>query len=195
MMALKENYPVEALQANLNNIGTHDTPRIFTVLSENKAKLRLAIYMLMNLPGVPCVYYGDESGLTGGADPDNRKFYPWGREDAEISEFFHEAIMLRNRNEALRKGQYHPFSLGGLFGIIRYIDEANWHVFVMNPTAQEQQVDLKAIYPERDDWLPLLESATIHGCTIAPYGFFFRIIKEKLWYFFRSFSLYIINMK
>ncbi|RQW66973.1 glycoside hydrolase family 13 protein [Listeria sp. SHR_NRA_18] len=174
MMALKENYPNEALQANLNNIGTHDTARIFTMLSENKAKLRLAIYLLMVLPGVPCVYYGDEAGLTGGADPDNRKFYPWGREDADISDFFHTAIQLRNQNEALRKGRYYPFSLGLLFGVIRYIDDDNWHLFVMNPTGQEQQVDVTTIYPERDDWRPVLESANIHETSIAAYGFFFN---------------------
>ncbi|EUJ35606.1 alpha amylase [Listeria weihenstephanensis FSL R9-0317] len=172
-MAIKENYPAAALAANLNNIGTHDTERIFTMLSEDKAKLRLAIHLLMVLPGVPCVYYGDEAGLTGGADPDNRKFYPWGREDAEISDFYHAAIQLRNTNEALQKGEYHPFSLGTLFGVIRYIDQDNWRVFVMNPTGEEQKVNLSDIYPERAEWQPILESANINESTIGPYEFFF----------------------
>ncbi|EUJ23832.1 alpha amylase [Listeria grandensis FSL F6-0971] len=172
-MAIKENYPAEALAANLNNIGTHDTARIFTMLLENKAKLRLAVYLLMVLPGVPCVYYGDEVGLTGGADPDNRKFYPWGREDADISEFYRAAIKLRNTNEALRKGEYHPFSLGVLFGVVRHVDEDNWHVFIMNPTHQEQEIDLTKIYPQREDWIPIVQAAKIQKNKIAPYGFFF----------------------
>ncbi|MBC1911199.1 glycoside hydrolase family 13 protein [Listeria booriae] len=172
-MGIKENYPAEALAANLNNIGTHDTARILTMLHEDKAKLRLAIYMLMVLPGVPCIYYGDEAGLTGGADPDNRKFYPWGREDEEINGFFREAIQLRNTTEALRKGDYYPFSLNNLFGVIRYVTGDSWHVFIVNPTNEAQKVDLATCYPESGRWQDILKALNIQGNTIAPHDFFY----------------------
>lgn len=81
LMTLKENYPASTFQFNFNNIGSHDTPRILTMLEENQQRLRLAVQLLLTLPGVPCLYYGDEAIMLGGKDPDNRAFYPWATAD------------------------------------------------------------------------------------------------------------------
>ncbi|MEI2414091.1 alpha-amylase family glycosyl hydrolase [Ligilactobacillus salivarius] len=64
----------------MNNIGTHDTQRIKTVLHNDDDKVIQSFRILFNLPGVPCIYYGDEVGVEGDADPDNRRFFPWGQE-------------------------------------------------------------------------------------------------------------------
>ena len=58
----------------------------------------------MTLPGVPIVYYGDEAGVTGGKDPDNRKTYPWGNENIDILDYYRLLIGIRNREKALKKG-------------------------------------------------------------------------------------------
>ena len=98
-----ENYPKESLDCNMNLIGSHDTARILTILAgvqapyrkEERAafvlegelyeiakrRLMVASTLQYFLPGVPCLYYGDEVGAYGYEDPLNRGTYPWGRED------------------------------------------------------------------------------------------------------------------
>ena len=98
-----ENYPKESLDSNMNLIGSHDTARILTILAgvqapyrkEERAnfvlegqlyeiarrRLMIASTLQYVLPGVPCLYYGDEVGAYGYEDPLNRGTYPWGRED------------------------------------------------------------------------------------------------------------------
>ena len=62
--------------AQLNLIGSHDTPRARTVLGGDVAALRLATLLQLTLPGAPSIYYGDEIGMDGGHDPDYRRGYP-----------------------------------------------------------------------------------------------------------------------
>ena len=86
LMTLAENYPPEVLSCVMNHLGTHDTPRILTVLGEpfcgtkdERAhrrmtpvqrktalmRLRMAVFLQFTLPGMPCIYYGDEAGMEG----------------------------------------------------------------------------------------------------------------------------------
>ncbi|MDS0528465.1 glycoside hydrolase family 13 protein [Clostridium sp. SHJSY1] len=104
VMSLFENYPKENFYANMNIIGTHDTERILTILDKKIELLKIIIALQMTLPGVPLVYYGDEAGLEGGKDPENRKAYPWGRENKEILDFYKLIIGIRNKENALKKG-------------------------------------------------------------------------------------------
>ncbi len=109
IMSLYENYPRESFYGNINIAGTNDTERILTVLDENLGLLRLLAVIQFTLPGVPLIYYGDEAGLKGGKEPDNRKSYPWGHEDAELIEFYRKVISIRNRENALKKGDLYIF--------------------------------------------------------------------------------------
>ena len=108
METLRENYPPFAWRSAMNFLGTHDTPRILTLLGTGgdgrehdkdwraafrmspgqyalgKARLKLGALVLFAFPGSPMVYYGDEAGLEGFEDPFNRRTYPWGREDGEL---------------------------------------------------------------------------------------------------------------
>ncbi|ERT61765.1 4-alpha-glucanotransferase [Megasphaera vaginalis (ex Srinivasan et al. 2021)] len=114
-MHLTENYPPEHTYAMLNLIGSHDVERILSVLGGTetdtavaKKKLRLLSAWQMTLPGVPSIYYGDEAGLLGGKDPDNRRTYPWGQEDAELLSWTKTLTALRNDLACLRTGRYLP---------------------------------------------------------------------------------------
>lgn len=109
IMSIKENYPRENFYANMNLLGNHDTERIFTVLKENLNKLKLALCLQMTLPGVPLIYYGDEAGLLGNKDPENRKTYPWGRENKEILSYYSFFGNFRKNEEVLRKGDFYIF--------------------------------------------------------------------------------------
>ena len=130
VMSIVENYPPEVVAANMNLLGTHDTPRILTALvddfdgsREEKAKrhlsrhnmevardrLLMASFLQYTLPGSPSLYYGDEALMEGYKDPFNRRTYPWGREDREMVDHFRRLGQLRKDFEALRLGDIHFF--------------------------------------------------------------------------------------
>ncbi len=125
VMTLKENYPHQVFMANMNCLGTHDSPRILTALvddfdgsREEKAKrhlspqqhivagerLLMATFLQFMLPGMPSIYYGDEAGMEGYKDPFNRRPFPWGKEDRELLAHHRFLGKLRKENEALRLG-------------------------------------------------------------------------------------------
>ena len=133
-MSIKENYPREAFYSNFNFLGTHDTTRIRTELA-NDQLLKMAIRMLYTLPGVPSLYYGDEAGLTGMADPNNRMTYPWGRENKDIMEWYKESIKLRNSTECFVTGEFQPFFTDNLFGYFRYNQDEVYLIAVNNSSS------------------------------------------------------------
>jgi glycosidase len=142
MASLCRNYPKNILDSLMNIVGTHDTMRILSVLSgvnlpDNKlamshfrlaehevalAKKRLkqAAALQFTLPGVPCVYYGDEAGMEGGIDPFNRVCYPWGSEDNDLIEWYKTLAKIRKQNNCFKEGQYKLIEArAGLFAFTR----------------------------------------------------------------------------
>ncbi len=129
LMAIKENYPKPFYMAQLNLLGSHDTVRAQTVLSgapdrdaisrveqavyrpdeaqaaRGRKRLLLAAMLQFACPGVPCIYYGDEAGLTGMADPFCRGTYPWGREDKELLSAYRAITGARTGSDALMRGE------------------------------------------------------------------------------------------
>lgn len=132
VLSIVENYPPPAMNAMMNSISTHDTPRAITVLvgesMEGKQRpwqaehhylpldayrhgqilLKLASTLQYFLPGIPCLYYGDEAGLSGYADPFNRCCYPWGFENHELINWFAKLGQLRLSLPFLNKAQFQP---------------------------------------------------------------------------------------
>ena len=113
LMTLKENYPAAVLRRCSISLSTHDTPRVLSVFLDSQPDgsldrairlEQLAVLLQFCLPGMPCVYYGDEAGMQGGADPDNRRPYPWGREDRRLLDWYRMACRLRQRYPALCTG-------------------------------------------------------------------------------------------
>ena len=109
VMSLYENYPREVFLGNINLIGTSDTERILTVLDGNIRCLKIIVALQFTIPGVPLIYYGDETGVTGGKDPDNRKSYPWENEDVDLIGFYKRIAQNRNGQDALKKGDFNIF--------------------------------------------------------------------------------------
>lgn len=118
LMHQMENYPLENLYAMLNLVGSHDVERIWTVLATDPSltaaarepaalgRLMLLTAWQMTMPGAPCVYYGDEAGLTGGKDPDNRRTYPWGAENKKLQAYYRQMIHMRRTTAALQTGRF-----------------------------------------------------------------------------------------
>ena len=84
----------------------------------DKAIFKQGVIMQMTLPGAPTLYYGDEAGVCGWTDPDNRRTYPWGHEDQELIAFHKEAIRIHKEHPALKTGSLKI--LGGEENILSY---------------------------------------------------------------------------
>ena len=69
----------------------------------------MAVIAQMTFEGVPYIYYGDEAGLEGGVDPDNRRTYPWKNEDNEMIDFYRNAIQTRHTVNSLLKVKLNLF--------------------------------------------------------------------------------------
>lgn len=115
------NLATPSWYTSMNELSNHDHSRFLTRTNHkvgrtnnlgpeaanqdvNKAVLREAVVMQMTWPGAPTVYYGDEAGLCGFTDPDNRRTYPWGREDHQLIEFHRAAIRMHRNNPEFKKG-------------------------------------------------------------------------------------------
>ena len=182
VMAIVENYPAEVVQCNMNLLGTHDTPRILTVLvddfngtREEMSKRRLsrhqfdiaydrllmASFLQYTLPGSPSLYYGDEAGMEGGKDPFNRRTYPWGYENMEFVEHFKRLGRLRREHPAFRYGDIQFFQAGDRHvGFTRSYEGRTYRVYC-NRDADPWQIpanrlvagyNLQIVAP---DWLTL----------------------------------------
>lgn len=115
----------ESLLVAMNELSNHDHSRFLTRtnrmvgriatsgseaagINTDEAIFKQGVVMQMTLPGAPTIYYGDEAGVCGWTDPDNRRTYPWGRENLELIEFYREAICIHKQNQVLKTGSYLP---------------------------------------------------------------------------------------
>lgn len=110
----------------LNLLDSHDTARALWILGEDKAALRLAVLFQMTMPGTPCIYYGDEIGLSAGDDPYCREAFPWHQEndwDNDLLTFYQKATTLRHENPVLRRGRFQTLlAQGNIFAFRRFLD-------------------------------------------------------------------------
>jgi neopullulanase len=115
LVELLSAYDPSTMAVQLNLLGSHDAPRLRTVVGGSTARVRIAALLQATLPGAPCLYYGDEVGLTGGNDPACRGSFPWdeGQWEPGLRESVRALVRLRNTEPALRDG---PVSVVGAAG-------------------------------------------------------------------------------
>lgn len=138
LQTILENYPQPFLHQSLNNLGTHDTKRLRTELDGSLNNVYLAFAVMFALPGTPCIYYGDEVGVLGQADPDNRSYYPWETFDHHLYYQMKQLIHYRTTHEPLQKGDTYLFYSDTIFGCLRHY-ENKYTIFMMNLT--DRQID------------------------------------------------------
>lgn len=129
------NFTTPSLQIAMNELSNHDHSRFLTRTNKkvgrtntlgphaanegiNKAVMREAVTMQMTWPGAPTIYYGDEAGVCGFTDPDNRRTYPWGHEDMEMIQFHKEMIRIHKESPEILTGSLKY--LIGEYNIIGY---------------------------------------------------------------------------
>ena len=141
ILSICEHYPAPALDTALNFLSTHDTERALTVIADEPAngrgrewqsgrcvtgdayeegmlKLRMAYAIIYTLPGVPCLYYGDEIGMQGYRDPFNRGFYCWNSHEERLKPVLAQLAQLRHTCEAFRTGELRVLRAEG--GVLHY---------------------------------------------------------------------------
>lgn len=116
-----------SLQVAMNELSNHDHSRFLTRTNHmvgrvehlgpkaaeeyvNEAIMREAVAIQMTWVGAPTIYYGDEAGVCGFTDPDNRRTYPWGQENQELLNFHKEMIRIHKEHPALRTGSLNILS-------------------------------------------------------------------------------------
>ena len=154
---LLDHYPKQTADCLMNILGTHDTPRILTVLGgkvcynkdemaqpsallsadeKKKAieKLKMAALLQFTLPGVPCVYYGDENGMEGHIDPFCRKCFDWEHLNEDLIGFYRKLGEIRTEYKRVFKdGEYKEIHLeDGFFVYKRTKGKAAVYVYANN---------------------------------------------------------------
>ena len=181
-------YPMPSLLTSMNELDNHDHSRFLTRTNRvvgrvqdlgpeaaeknvDKAVLREAVVMQMTWPGAPTVYYGDEAGLCGFTDPDDRRPFPWGREDRDLQAFYRAAIAMHKEYPVLRTGStIILYQDRHVLGYARFDDREQVLVFINN---RKEQYELEAqIWPagidrgEERTYFREVFTSTAHGFSV-----------------------------
>ena len=149
----------QSIYTAMNELSNHDHSRFLTRTNMNVGRLHTkgseaadigtnlgimkeAVTMQITWPGSPTIYYGDEAGVTGWTDPDNRRTYPWGNENKDLIDFHKAVIKIHKNNNALRKGSVKIIYKD--YGILSYgrfyKDEVV--VTVINNTSEQKEITI-----------------------------------------------------
>ncbi|MDO5294305.1 MAG: alpha-amylase family glycosyl hydrolase, partial [bacterium] len=177
---IRERYPKEAFYAMMNLVGSHDTTRLLSYLdgisddrtsdnsdstyptvgsayptyetTSNTAKMRqyIVAFIQMTYAGAPTIYYGDEIGMVGADDPDDRRAMTWGEGNKELVEWYAKLAKIRSEYTALRTGEVAPFDvkdsdnkvIESLMGYVRS-DDKNQMIVISNNSENEKEVTIE----------------------------------------------------
>jgi glycosidase/DNA/RNA endonuclease YhcR with UshA esterase domain len=159
--AVKEDYPDEAYRALMNLMGSHDTPRAVYLLGNGTdsferaeydpnydhelgvKRLKLASIIQMGYPGAPTIYYGDEAGVTGSKDPDDRRTYPWGSENTNLIAHYQKVGAVREAHSNLfAYGDIETLYADGDVYAFARMSEDGFGVVAINRGTSNQTVEL-----------------------------------------------------
>ncbi len=151
--------PTPSVYCAMDELSNHDHSRFLTRTNGRVGRLhtagraaagegvrpavfREAEVIQMTWPGAPTIYYGDEAGLVGWTDPDNRRTYPWGHEDQAMIAFTRALVRTRRALDVLRRGSVKPLCAG--YGYIAYgrFDDKDAVAVACNNTERPMRLDL-----------------------------------------------------
>ena len=166
VLQILENYPKPVINVLMNFISTHDTARAITVLAgpqaagngrdwqerhhylseqdyERGVKLfKLASILQFGLPGIPCIYYGDEAGLSGYRDPFNRCCYPWGYENTDLVRFIGSLGKIRGDYPIFAEAEFIPITFNRDICVFARKKGDTAIIFAVNRILEDRRFDL-----------------------------------------------------
>ena len=151
-----------SLQCSMNQLSNHDHSRFLTRTNHKAGRveylgaaaasedvdysvMREAVVIQMTWPGAPTLYYGDEAGLCGFTDPDNRRTYPWGHENKDLIDLHRELIRIHKNNEALRTGSFQFLNSEDQLLCYSRFNCKQQFVIIINNDNQERKTELSVI--------------------------------------------------
>jgi cyclomaltodextrinase len=129
----------------MNLLSSHDMPRFLSLAKGDQSALRLATLFQMTYPGAPSIYYGDEIGMAGGHDPDNRAAFPWHDKaswDRDVLHDFQRLIALRKAHPALRRGSFSPIHAKDDTFVYLRQHEGETFLIALNSARATRRIDL-----------------------------------------------------
>lgn len=144
------SFATPSLQVAMNELSNHDHSRFLTRTNRkvgrmntlgpeaanqnvDRAVMREAVLIQMTWPGAPTIYYGDEAGLCGFTDPDNRRTYPWGREDQQMIAYHKAVIRMHKENREFKTGSIKwVLSEYNMIGYARFTRESHSLILINN---------------------------------------------------------------
>ncbi|MBQ0078430.1 MAG: 4-alpha-glucanotransferase [Eubacterium sp.] len=150
IMSLMENYPKENFYGALNLIGSHDRKRIITVMGADENydaaadRVRFLSVLQYCLPGIPCVYYGDEAAMLGDADPANRSGFIWGRENINMQLHYRQLGVIYDEHPVLKSGSLKMLPVGSE-DVLAFIREDKEEKILVLVNRANESVDIDPI--------------------------------------------------
>lgn len=164
---LYRRYPKEVSDSLMNFLGTHDTARILSVLGDRDFEnlsneqlstrklspearreavrlLKLAYGLLVAMPGVPCIFYGDEVGMEGYRDPFCRKPFPWSNMDEDLLAYYRKLGEIRKRESVFHGGLFRLLSVSKDYAVMERYDDGDCLKIVANRSDEEILIRLSA---------------------------------------------------
>ncbi len=159
MMHFMTKMKTPSLMCSMNQLSNHDHSRFLTRTNHKAGRvatlgsqaagegvdiniLRLASMIQFTWPGAPTLYYGDEAGVVGFTDPDNRRTYPWGNADYDLIDYHRDLIMIHRESTALRKGSLVFLDAGKDFIAYARFDRVQIMVIAINMSSDLKSVDI-----------------------------------------------------
>jgi cyclomaltodextrinase / maltogenic alpha-amylase / neopullulanase len=161
---LLARHPLHTSLAQLNLLGSHDTPRMLSTLGSLEAA-KLTVLLQMTFPGTPCVYYGDEIGLTGAREPGCRGTIPWDNLElwnSDLHSWVKQCIALRHAQPALQCGAYKLVHAEGQTFAFERILEQDRILVILNAASKTVDFDLQGT------WFDLMNNKTVAGTVVVP---------------------------
>ncbi|MCR5467772.1 MAG: glycoside hydrolase family 13 protein [Lachnospiraceae bacterium] len=157
------SFMTSSLYCSMNQLSNHDHSRFLTRTNHkvgrvdqlgylaaedgvNYGVFREAVLVQMTWPGAPTIYYGDEAGVCGFTDPDNRRTYPWGHERTDLIDLHRDLIRIHKRYDALKRGSFQ--FLDGEINLLCYARfNRNEHfVIVVNNAELKRDINIQVWY-------------------------------------------------
>ena len=153
IMTILDHYPKHAINNLMNSLSTHDKERVRNRLAAegkrnftqeqmtiSKKQLKLLFGIQYTYPGIPCIYYGDEKGMYGIGNLENRSYMKWENSETDLEETLARLADFR-KNIHISSKEYRILSINEHFMIYKLYDKKEEYMVIVNITENEIPVD------------------------------------------------------